>query len=147
MENMLLPVLLNGKIQDLAEKDHILLPFLKVTESLQYLLAEEEKRDVAVTIVNKELLLLQGRILENRQNFLFNANCRTIEEYRKEFGSLPSLVIAIEDLASLLKEDEDGEAEKILLFLLRKGKDMGIHVAAGSSESLPPSLEALFCKE
>lgn len=137
MENMLLPVDLNGKTVDLTEKKHILLPFLKVTGSLQKLLAEEEKRNVIVTTVNKELLLLQKQILENRRNFLYNANCKTLEDYKREFGPLPYIVIAIEDLANLLKEDEEGEVEKALLFLLEKGPGMGVHIAAGASGEVP----------
>lgn len=147
MENMLLPVDLNGKTIDLTEKKHILLPFLKVTGSLQQLLAEEEKRNVIVTTVNKELLLLQKQILENRRNFLYNANCKTLADYQRDFGTLPYIVIAIEDLTNLLLEDKEGEVDKALLFLLEKGPGMGVHIAAGASGEVPSHIASHFQAE
>lgn len=144
MDSIKLPVVLDGKIQDLKEKPHILLPFLQVMPALANLLTEEMEKNVIVTIVNRELLLLQGQILENRKAFLAQFSCNSIEEYREKHGSFPSMVAAIEDLTALLEEDEDGELEKTLLNILRNGAAAGLHIAAGHSGELPQHIQKLL---
>ena len=147
MDNFNLPVILDGKIQDLKEKSHILLPFLQVMPALANLLTGEMEKNVIVTIVNRDLLLLQGQILENRKAFLAQFSCNSIEEYREKHGSFPYMVAAIEDLTALLAEDTDGELEKTLLNILRNGAAAGLHIAAGHSGELPQHIKNLLAEK